>query len=283
MALTTFNPELWTSALLSPFEKALVYGFLTNRDYEGEISAYGDRVRINTISDPTISNYTKSTDMSAPEDLQSADQVLVIDQAKSFNFFVDSIDQAQNRAPVLAKATQRAGYKLRDVVDQFIAGLYTGVASGNTIGSDGSPITPTANTAGTAAYEYIVDMNTKLTQANAPQEGRWVVLTPAYYALLQKDNRFVANGTPGNMDVLTNGRVGRAAGMDIYVSNNAPKVSSNWKIIAGLNDAISFAAQITEMDAYKPEKRFGDALKGLMVYGAKLVRPDAIVVTTSTI
>jgi hypothetical protein len=283
MALTSFNPELWAAALLSPFEKSLVYGFLTNRDYEGEITAYGDRVRINTISDPTISNYTKNTDMSSPEDLQSADQVLVIDQAKSFNFFVDSIDQAQNRAAVMAKATQRAGYKLKDVIDQFISGLYTGVASGNTIGSDGSPITPTANTAGTAAYEYLVDMGTKLTQANAPQEGRWVVLTPAYYALLQKDNRFVANGTADNMNVLTNGRVGRAAGMDIYVSNNAPKVSSNWKIIAGLNDAISFAAQITEMDAYKPEKRFGDALKGLMVYGAKLVRPDAIVVTTSTI
>jgi hypothetical protein len=283
MALTTFNPELWAAALLSPFEKSLVYGFLTNRDYEGEITAYGDRVRINTISDPTISNYTKNSDMSAPEDLQSADQVLVIDQAKSFNFFVDSIDQAQNRAAVMAKATQRAGYKLKDVIDQFIAGLYTGVAANNTIGSDGSPITPTANTAGTAAYEYLVDMNTKLTQANAPQDGRWAVLTPAYYALLQKDNRFVANGTPGNIDVLTNGRVGRAANMDIYVSNNAPKVSSNWKIIAGLNDAISFAAQITEMDAYKPEKRFGDALKGLMVYGAKLIRPDAIVVATSTI
>jgi hypothetical protein len=265
------------------YEKALVAAALTDREYEGEIKGYGDRVRINSISDPTISDYTKDSDINSPEALNGVDQVLVIDQAKYFNFQVDSIDQVQNRPDALAAGTRRAGYKLADTVDQFLLALYAQASASNALGSDASALTPTANTAGTAMYEYMVDAGKLLTVSNAPTEGRWFIATPAAYALLQKDNRFVANGTPDNMNVLTNGLVGRAAGFDIYVSNNVQKVSSNWKMMFGVREAWNFASQITEMRAYQPEKRFADALKGLMVYGAKVTRPDGLGVMTSTL
>lgn len=280
MSLDNFNPTVWAGGILAALEKELVYAALCSRDYEGLIQGYGDRVKINSVSDPTISDYTKDTDINAPEALNGADQVLVIDQAKYFNFAVDDLDKAQNNANVMATATERAGYKLRDQIDQFVAGLYTSAAGAI---NSGSAVTPTANTAGTALYEYIVDMGTVLTEANVPLNGRWVVLNPALYALLLKDNRFVANGTPGNLDIAMNGRVGTVAGFDVRVSNNVPTSGGDSKIIAGHSMAWNYAGQVSEMVAYRPEKRFGDGLKGLMVYGAKVTRPDALVVMTSTI
>jgi hypothetical protein len=283
MSLNEFTPEVWSGAVLLSYEKALVFAALADREYEGEITGFGDRVHINSISDPTISNYVKDNDINSPEALNAADQVLVIDQAKYFNFQVDSIDQVQNKPKALVAGTRRAGYKLADTVDQFMAALYTQASASNAIGSEGSPVTPTANTAGTAMYEYLVTAGKNLNISNAPTEGRWAVLTPAAYALLQLDNRFVANGTPANMDVVTNGLVGRAAGFDIYMSNNVAKPTANYRMLFGVREAWNFASQITEMRAYQPEKRFADALKGLMVYGGKVTRPDGLGVITSTL
>ena len=283
MSLDNFTPEIWSGAVLLSYEKSLVAAALCVREYEGEISGYGDRVRINSISDPTISSYTKDTDINTPEALNAADQVLVVDQAKYFNFQVDNIDEVQNRPNALAAGTRRAGYKLADTVDQFILGLFAQGSGSNLLGTDGAPLTPTANTAGTAMYEYMVDAGKLLTQSNAPTEGRWFVVTPAAYALLQKDNRFVANGGAATLEIVHNGNVGRAAGFDIYVSNNVQKVSANFKMLFGVKEAWNFAGQITEMRAYQPERRFADALKGLMVYGAKVTRPDGLGVMTSTL
>lgn len=283
MSLDNFTPEIWSGSVLLAYQKALVAAALTDREYEGEITGYGDRVRINSISDPTISSYTKDTDINTPEALNAADQVLVVDQAKYFNFQVDNIDRVQNRPDALAAGTRRAGYKLADTVDQFLLAFYTQASASNLLGSDGSPLTPTANTAGTAMYEYMVDAGKLLTQSNAPTEGRWFIVTPAAYALLQKDNRFVANGGAATLEIVHSGNVGTAAGFDIYVSNNVQKVSANWKMLFGVREAWNFASQITEMRAYQPERRFADALKGLMVYGGKVTRPDGLGCMTSTL
>jgi hypothetical protein len=151
------------------------------------------------------------------------------------------------------------------------------------LGTDASPVTPTANTAGTAMYEYLVNAGKNLNISNAPQVGRWAILTPAAYALLQLDNRFVANGTAFQAGILVNGLVGRAAGFDIYMSNNVQKVSANWKMLFGVKEAWNFASQITDSKMYEPEKRFATAMKGLMVYGGKVTRPDGLGVITSTL
>ena len=105
MAFTNFIPKVWSARLLEHLDKAHVYGALVNRDYEGEIKRYGDTVHINQIGAVTIKNYTKNTDIDAPEALSNTDLSLVIDQAKYFNFQIDDIDKAQIRPELMNSAT----------------------------------------------------------------------------------------------------------------------------------------------------------------------------------
>lgn len=280
MSLENFIPEVWSARLLVNLRKSLVYGQagVVNRDYEGEIRQMGDTVRINSIGPVTVGNYVKNTNISDPETLTDAQTLLTIDQAKYFNFQVDDIDRAQQNPKVMDEAMQEAAYALRDVADQYIASFYTGVAAGNTIGDDTTPIVPTKND----AYEHLVDLAVILTDAKVPQEGRWVIVPPWYYGLLLKDDRFIDASRAGTTDGLRNGEVGKAAGFTVLQSHNVPNVSgTNYKIIAGHPMAISYAEQINKVEAYRPEKRFADAVKGLHLYGAKLVRPTAIAVMTA--
>jgi len=280
MSLDNFIPQIWAARLLTNLQKSLVYGQagVVNRDYEGEIRGAGDTVNINNIGPVTIGDYTKNTDITAPEDLTDAQTKLLIDQQKYFNFQVDDIDKAQQKPKVMDAAMVEAAYGLRDVADQYIASFYTGVAAGNTIGDDTTPVVPTKSD----AYEYLVDLAVLLDGSNIPEASRWAVVPPWFYGLLLKDDRFVKSGTLTGDQVLRNGQVGEAAGFTIFKSNNVPNTTgTKYKIIAGHPIAISYAEQIVSLEAYRPEKRFADAVKGLHVYGAKLVRPNAISVLTA--
>ena len=278
MALNNFIPEIWSARLLVSLKKSLVYGQegVVNRDYEGEIRQMGDTVRINSIGPITVGSYTKNSDIGAPETLSDALTVLAINQAKYFNFQVDDIDRAQQNPKVMDAAMQEAAYALRDAADQYIAGLYTGAA--NTIGNDTTPVEVDK----TNAYELLVDLAVILTDAKVPTEGRWVVVPPWFYGTLLKDDRFIDASKAGTTEGLRNGQVGMAAGFTVLQSHNVPNTSgAKYKIIAGHPIAISYAEQINKVEAYRPEKRFADAVKGLHLYGAKLVRPEAIAVLTA--
>ena len=278
MSLNNFIPIVWSARLLANLQKAHVYANVVNRDYEGEIRAYGDQVRINSIGPVFIGNYTKNTNISDPETLNDDQRILVIDQARYFNFQVDDIDRAQQNPKVMDAAMQEAGYALSDAADKFIASLYTGVDTANTIGNHTTPVVPTKND----AYEYLVDLGTKLDEANVPKDSRFIVIPPWFAGLLLKDDRFVGTGGTQAEALLRGGFLGQAAGFGIYMSNNVPNTSgTKYKIIAGHRMAISFAEQIVSVEAYRPEKRFADAVKGLHVYGGKLVRPTAIAVLTA--
>lgn len=279
MSLNNFIPQVWAARLLSNLQKALVYGQpgVVNTDYEGEISEYGNTVKINSIGPVNIGDYTKNQDITGPETLTSAQTTLVINQAKYFNFQVDDIDAAQQKPKVMDEAMREAAYGLADVADQYIANLYTGVATNNIIGDDTTPEVLTKEN----IYDLLVDLGTILTDAKIPKEGRWVVLPPWAYGLLLKDDRFVHVDKAGTDETLRNGIVGRAAGFDILESHNVPNTDgSKYKIIAGHPMAISYAEQINSVEAYRPEKRFADAVKGLHLYGAKLIRPEGIAVLT---
>lgn len=280
MALNNFIPEIWSARLLVSLKKSLVYGQegVVNRDYEGEIRQMGDTVQINSIGLITVGTYTKNTNIGDPQTLTDAQTVLNIDQAKYFNFQVDDIDRAQQNPKVMDAAMQEAAYALRDVADQYIAGLYTGAATGNTIGDDTTPVEVDK----TNAYELLVDLAVILTDAKVPTDGRWVVVPPWIYGTLLKDDRFIDASKAGTTDGLRNGEVGKAAGFTVLQSHNVPNTSGEkYKIIAGHSMAISYAEQINKVEAYRPEKRFADAVKGLHLYGAKLVRPEAIAVLTA--
>lgn len=280
MSLDNFIPQLWSARLLANLQKNLVYGqdLVINRDYEGEISAYGDTVKINSIGAVTVGDYTKNTNIGDPETLTDATRSLVIDQAKYFNFQVDDLDKAQQNPKVMDGAMKESAYALRNAADQFIAGLYTGVAAGNTIGDDTTPETPTATT----AYELLVDLGVLLDESNVPEDGRWVILPPWYEGLMLKDDRFVKSGSLPAEDRLANGVIGRAAGFLVLKSNNVPNTTgTKYKIIAGHKIAWSYAEQVNQVEGYRPEKRFADAVKGLHLYGAKVVRPEALAVLTA--
>jgi len=271
-----FIPTVWAARLLVALEKALVYGQanVCNRDYEGEVRSSGNTVKIASIGDVAVDDYTKDEDIADPEALTDEEQSLLIDKAKYFNFYVDSVDRAQQNVNVLDEAMRRSAWSLRDYADSFLAGIMeAAVVSGNKIGSTVTPKVPTKDD----AYEYLVDLGVLLDEANTPIDGRFVIVPAWFHGLLLKDERFVKAGTRRSDAALANGEVGEAAGFSILKSNNVPNTTgTKYKIIAGHSIATAYVEQIVDVQTYKPEKRFGDAVKGLHVYGAKVVRPTAL-------
>jgi len=347
MAITKFNSTIWSAQLLSTLSKSLVYAGApcSNRNYEGEIANQGDTVKITSIGDPTISDYTKDTDMAGPDALTDAQLSLLIDQAKSFNFQVDDIDKRQtaNGGALMAEAARRAAFGLRDVADKYVAGRMA-LGATNALGViDATTVTNVYDA-------LIVPARVKLDQNDVPTEGRWITIDPAAHGQLTLDGRFIKANEAGTADALRNGYVGQAGGFQIFLSNNAPQanraltavttasgaksltgvagqfnqgdvglnvagtgVGASSKIasvnadgsvaqstvnstasaavtvtlsgggqvaIAGSSEATSYAEQINNVEAYRPEKRMADALKGLHLYGAKVVRPSGLVIAS---
>lgn len=266
MAVTTFIPEIWSARILDNLNKAHVYAALCNRDYEGEIRNAGDTVHVNSLTDVTIGTYSGT--LSTPQTLTTTDQTLVIDQAKYFDFMLDDVDKAQALPGLIEKATQSAAYGLADVSDTYIAGI---MATGGTA----MTATTVAITASNA-YTNLVDMKVAMDKNNVPTNGRWVVVPPDYHGLLLQDPRFVGYGNDFNAQILQNGHVGRAAGFEIYVSNNAPVASSVYTVIAGVNAGCSYAEQLIETEAMRYQDAFADRVRGLHVYGAKVFQAKAI-------
>ena len=271
MAVTGFILKLWSARLLNALDKSHVFANVVDRDYEGEIKKMGDTVHINTIGAVTIGTYTQNTDFSSgPETLATTDQTLTIDQAKYFNFQVDDIDKAQAAGDIMDKAMTRAAYGLADASDKYIAGILAGAADTSNLVSSSAVALTSSN-----VYENVVKMRTILDKANVPTAGRWLVIPPEMYALILLDDRFVKTGGEMAEGILRTGLVAQAAGFDIYLSNNC--VSANvsekvtYTITGGVDSAATYAEQIVSTEAYRPEKRFADAVKGLHVYGAKVV------------
>lgn len=298
MAISNARPTIWSAKILRALNTLLVFGGpgVINREYEGEVSESGDAVKVLTLGDVKISSYTKNTDMAAPEALTDAAQTLVIDQQKAFNFGVDNIDRLQANVDLMDEATRRAAYALRKEADKFIAEKWKDIDTANKGAS---------YKWGTAEkiYEAIVEMGVKLDETDTPDDGkRFVVLNPASVGNLQKDIRFVGYGTQPNREVLqkglsnsynvpasgvaggnasaafgyANGLVGEVAGFKVFQSNNVPEESSKFKCIAGHPMGWSYVEQITKVVAYEPPLQFTDAVKGLHVYGAKVVRPSQL-------
>lgn len=281
MAITNFIPEVWSAELLSSLKKALVYGgpSVVNRNYEGEIANFGDTVHITSISRPTIADYSKNVTTVTPENLTDADRSLVIDQAKYFAFEVDDIDlrQSRNGGALMSEAATEAAYGLADTVDQYLAGLYTGADAANQIST-------TSVTTAALAVTMLVNLKVKLDNANVPLQGRYVIVPPWFHGLLLQSTSFISVADSGTSEALRNGHVGRAFGFDIYLSNNVVNTTGDdYRLTAGYPGAITFANQISKVEAYRPEAAFSDALKGLSLYGAKLVRPTGIATAVASI
>lgn len=282
MAVSSFIPVIWSARLLIALQKALVFGNLVNRDYEGEIANQGDSVKIGGIGAITIKDYAKNSTTVAWQQLADASQMLIIDQSKYFAFKVDDVDKVQTNVALVDAAMEEAAYALADTLDQYVAGMYTQVAAANKIGGDaGSAKTIGYGSDEIDPYKQLVDMGVVLDEANVPKAGRWAVVAPWYEGMLRKSGTFGANVTsPQGQQVMINGYIGRVAGFDLYTSNNVTTDGAGtptYRMMFGTRQAISLAIQKqATMEAVRLQDSFADGVRGLQLYGGKVIRPAAL-------
>lgn len=291
MTIANFVPELWSAAVQLPFERKLVFAqpTVTNRNYEGVISAMGDTVNITTITDPTVNSYNKANDLEI-EDLDDDQLQLLIDQGDYFAFRVNDVDKRQAAGDFQGPALRRAGIKMAGKVDTFLADLsYAHVQAANQLGHQTvvSGGTGKAGSGQVLAYDVLVDLEEKLNEADVPDDDRYVIIPPKFLSALIRDLRFSRVDASGSSETLRNGMVGRALNFDVLVSNNCHKMTSadvtaslgtlnDLVVQAGVPAAQSLAVQITETEAMRQEKRFADLVRGLQVYGGKTLYVDGI-------
>ena len=277
MSLQNFTPAIWSGKLFVRLRKQLVAAGIVNTDHEGEIRNYGDRVKINEVGPITVSDYAKYGTLTWAE-LTSAQKELIIDQAKSFSFKVDDIDVAQNNPKVMNVAMDEASYAIADTIDAYLLSLYAqaGVTNTTYMGSAGSPISVSSgNVILTLSYA-----GRYLSEKNVPQANRFMVVPPWLHQkmLLAEIGGISATAVPKTFDngALTSGFVGQALGFNFLVSNNLTTSGSGQAVLCGNPSAISYAGQVANVKAVELESSFGEGVKGLYVYGAKVVRPDAL-------
>lgn len=275
MAVTSFIPQLWAGALLAHLDKVHVVANLVNRDYEGEIRQYGSSVKINQIGAINIKDYTVNTNMDAAEELSTTDIVLNIDKRKYFNFQIDDVDAAQVRGDLMNSAMQRASYALADATETDILKAIDGETGAN-------KIAPEEELSSENIYKNILKMKTELDKQNVPTTGRNLIISPDTHALLLQANVLIGNGSADSEKRVINGFVGQLLGFDVYLSNNLSTLTNGKSAVAFVKEAVTFAEQIIEMEAYRPELRFADAVKGLNVYGVKVTIPKAIALLKDT-
>ncbi|MDD7595873.1 MAG: hypothetical protein SO533_08665 [Eubacteriales bacterium] len=274
MAISNFISTVWSESLLTALDKKYIGVANCSREYEGDIKNRGDRVKICGVGPVTLFNYTKNTDFaSGAETLSDTAMTLLIDQAKAFNFQIDDVDRAQSNPKLMNEAMKTAAAALATAADSYVYSLYSD--AGATVSNDAATASNILDT--------IIDARTKLLENNVTDPGDIVVeVSPAVASLIFKGKLAYVGD-----EILESGCIGSVAGCRVYVSNSiASAVESSktyYKCIARSRRAVAFAEQLSEVDAYRPEKRFADAVKGLHLYGAKVVYPSEMVLLNISI
>ena len=294
-----FLPSIYSRKVLNFFRKASVVEAITNTDYAGEISAYGDSVKI--IKEPVISvsDYTRGSDTTATK-LTDQELTLVVDSAKAFKFIVDDIETNMSHVNFKEVATSSAAYALRDSYDAaVIAAMFSGLSASSpdhTIGADAAAATQTMGQhqggsnsvdltgpdgTGTDPLDMMAFMAKLLDEQNVPEEGRWFVAPPSFYnELSQSGSKLMSVDFNAGQGSIRNGLVssGKLRGFDMYKSNNVAATSTaTGKILAGHISSTATAQTIISTEVLRDPTSFGDIVRGLHVYGAKVLRPEALV------
>jgi N4-gp56 family major capsid protein len=268
LAITNMLPSIWSARILAKLEKNLVFAQpgVVNRDYEGDIRADGDRVHIHSFNDLTIGTYTKNSTTITYEQLTDTRVTLLIDQSKYFAFKVDDIDAAQMRPELIDAASDRAAYQLAEDADSYVASLYSGASTSNPDNT-----IETSQFTASNVYQKFVDLSVLMDQVNLPAEGRYVIVPPWVKGLLLQNSTFVTASQPS---VVLNGQVGQIAGLNILVSNNVKTTGSSPVVshmMAGHPSALAYAEQIVNVEGLRLEGSFADAVRGLHLFGAKVL------------
>jgi hypothetical protein len=275
-----FIPNLLADMIFQANRKRTVFASLTNGDVAqtSTILQAGDRVKVSQFADVTVNTYTKGQDITW-ESLDDASQELVIDHLKYFAVRFDEVDLKQMAIDPMAAIADNASYKTADALDQYIAALYSSAGVKTGLGTTASPISISSSNIKT----YLNLIGQRLSEANAPTDGRWLVCPPSMAHLISDLVASVATNMPAE-GVVNNGRVARAYGFDIYESNNVATSSTKYFVMAGTKRAISLVQQINSVQetSLLPTK-IGRGLVGLHVAGAKVIRPYDLACLTCTI
>ena len=269
MSINNFIPEVWSMNVQKALAISHVFAATANRSYEQEISQAGDTVKINKLADPSVSTYTKDSSSLTFSSLVATQIELKIDQAKSVSFGVDDVDKAQTNVNTMVETMRRAGYKFADTADTYLSGLYE--QAGNSLNSNATPIDLTSLN----IEDEILALKEEMNVAGIPQQGRFLAVAPWVVTKL-----ILAGLTTKTQNdaLFANGMIGNVFGFDILESANISKNSTSWdktRNIAGVRgESFAYAEQILNMEALRPEAAFQDAIKGLHLYGGKIIRPD---------
>lgn len=283
MSTENFIPEVWHAGILENIKDKYTYAQsgLVNSDYNRDLAKFGQKIHIRSIGKVTVSDYSKNQGTSiTPETLDDSELSFEIDQSKYFAFEVDDLDQRQQDVDTMLAGFGEAADAMVQKIDDFVRDLIKNGVPGATAGTGNYLATVDADSSSdwTNLYNGFVDLSVRLSEENCPTAGRWAVITPAIYGVLLKDARFNSFGTTINAATLRNGSVGmQIAGINLYVSNRAPSDGSgNPLVLAGVTGATTFLDNLEKIEAYRPQGRFSDAVKGLHVYGGKVIRPEWI-------
>jgi hypothetical protein len=290
-----FLPSIYSKKVLNFFRKSSVVEAITNTDYAGEISAYGDSVKI--IKEPVISvsDYTRGQD-TTPTKLTDQELTLVVDSAKAFKFIVDDIETKMSHVNFKEVASSSAAYALKDSFDAaVIANMFSGLSASSpdhVLGADNATALGANVYDGTGSVDIGLSSETDplnlmarmarlLDEQNVPEEGRWFVAGPDFYEQLgQSSSKLLSVDFNAGQGSIRNGLVssGKLRGFDMYKSNNIAATSNaTGKVLAGHMSSTATAQTIISTEVLRDPSSFGDIVRGLHVYGSKVLRPEAIV------
>lgn len=266
-----FIPEVFSKLLQAKFYKQSVLPAISNTDYQGEISGQGDKVIIRTVPAVTINDYAGTV---TNQDLTTGTVEMLIDKAKYYSFKIDDVLKAQADINLLEAASGDAAEGMRVAVETDVLASVIGDAT-----TTGAQTTITSSN----ILSEILELSTALDELNIPEEGRFIVLPPSMISMLKQSELRQAYLTGDGTSPLRNGQVGQVDRFTVYQSNmlHTPSTGTDatyTHVLAGHPKAISFASQFTNTETVRLESTFGEAVRGLKVYGSQVVNPDCLCV-----
>ena len=291
-----FLPAVYSKKVLNFFRKSSVVEGITNTDYAGEITAYGDTVRIIKEPEITVYQYERGQDVTATK-LTDQEINLVVDTANAFKFIVDDIETSMSHVNFKEVASSSAAYALRDAYDQgVLVTMFSGVSASSPnhiLGSDNATDLAAGTFDGTGnldigfasgehdPIDVLSHMARLLDEANVPEEGRWFLANPEFYEqLVQTSSKLMSVDFNAGQGSIRNGLVssGKLRGFDMYKTTNIAATSNAaGKCLAGHMSSTCTAQTIVNTEVIRDPDSFGDIVRGLHVYGSKVLRPEALV------
>ena len=282
-----FIPEIYSKKVQIALRKAAVAEAICNTDYMGEISSFGDTVNIVKEPQIAVADYTRGLAVVATN-LTDQELVLTIDQAKSFSFKIDDLEKRFSHVNFQAVAADNAAYALRDAMDSnILAAISAGATVTTGMGSTSTPIDIGFATGEIDPLNQMSLAAKELDEANAPEDGRWFVAAPEWYnQLANTSSKLLSVDFNAGQGSIRNGLVasGLLRGFQMYKSNNLPTNDLTGATPAGTATApealfghisgTSAASSMNKVETIRDTGTFSDVVRGLMVWGRKVLRPE---------